>query len=152
MCDGTSKQATCEAGHFSPGGDDECHPCGDNDQYSVAGAASCSTCGAGHYTTGGTNATRTACKPYEGVCDNGQLIDLALRTKHNHCGSCHAGHFLEDKACKQWAGQCANGTLIEQARRIKHGHCGSCDAGQSICDLLATNSKPTKAQVHWRDG
>merc|ERR1711871_1463216 len=126
-CDGTSKQTICEGGYFSGGGDNSCHPCGANHQYSVAGAASCSLCGAGYYTMGGTQTTRTACKPYEGLCAHGKLAEQNLRTRHDHCGACDPGYYLDGHICSPWAGQCADGQLIEQVARTMHNHCGMCD-------------------------
>ena len=63
-CWAASTCTKCPAGYYCPGSgwvDAPKKPCGANNLYSHAGAASCSTCGQGHYTSGGGSTTRTSC-------------------------------------------------------------------------------------------
>jgi len=74
------------------------------------------------------------CEPYLGVCDNGNLAAVALRTQHNHCGSCNAGYYLDNrqKSCNAFAGSCTNGWLKMQENRTAHNDCGSCNKGYHL--------------------
>jgi len=73
------------------------------------GNEDCSRCDPGFYVSdrlGQVAAGFTApgpgvqtCKGFAGICDNGYLIDQALRIAENHCGRCNAGYHLENKQC-----------------------------------------------------
>ena len=157
VCD-SGGRTQCSAGTFSAAvGSTVCQECGNDAQWSDAGAAGCSTCAPGFRTTGGTATTRSACEacPTGHYCDgNTVAMPCPVGTanpslKQSALSSCVACGKDTDysssgatscSACI--AGSYTSGGAADGARRTA---CDSCPAGSS-CDGTSTATPCAKGR------
>ena len=51
----------------------------------------------------------TSCLPFEGSCNNGNLITQSSRTVANHCGTCVTGYHISGTSCQVNVCTCTTG-------------------------------------------
>ena len=104
-----------------------CAQCAPQYEFVTATARCKPRCKPGHYMV----TAIATCYPYGGKCDHGVLVPQGERSGHHQCGTCEAGHILD------------NGVCLRSTALCNHGHAADSDAAKecATAQFNAANAK-----------